>query len=772
MARPASLNRRYTASSLDDAAPSFTPLGSNPLISHRRSHTGVEEPRRAERTPARPQSDFQFQNISSSLYAGDLHDTMFLGEKIRARRARDDVAALVDFLKNHPPPPDNFMSIPYDEDDDGRGRWSKIRKIGRRSKSMPRQPQHMRLPDSAVAGVTTGGHRHIAISIPLEATPDGEEMRSQYPVFSHDMQMGTPSKEPVRTFRNEKGVVTVLRPVTEVYETDNGSIVSKRQTPYMNSLGHRPPPLPPHKPTGSLTGQNQTYDYIGILPTGFDTPLLDDATAPWHISRAPSRTEGSLPKQNTTTAFHRSAYPARASSMVANRAVGHPQSIDGLISHRDQVAAATNGARTRYFSDSVNPVHRRAPSTGNNSVDETSKDPRRSKPGLFYDRDVSPPSKRDNSQNRMPKSFADSPLLSHTEESRPTTSGSTRSRRDIVRDKKRRDIEAAKWNARAKAQQRKEASKATERPSTAHPSSRPVATGSDTSPATEPGQLTLTMSNLMVVMNVEPCFADETDMPVRPKTAPSKDSPKEGSEASVPLITVNSPSIPTPPTSTQGSPPQRHSASDRTSLTRRREWKAIREQERKARDAMAVARAKAQQLASGGVTYENGTMSQADKEVMRLYEAYREHRLRDMERRLRRLERNGDVWLQALVPVLDNMNKTMATANANEDALEDLRDWASDGETSGTAERIGRDVERKRLIRRSSLSQGRLLEKLTGHKHDDDTWSDTISRSDDASGLGTIEPLMRELAGEARRWQGTTTTQSPVITNGGQFHAI
>jgi hypothetical protein len=168
------------------------------------------------------------------------------------------------------------------------------------------------------------------------------------------------------------------------------------------------------------------------------------------------------------------------------------------------------------------------------------------------------------------------------------------------------------------------------------------------------------------------------------------------------------------------------------------------------------------------VTYENGGISQADKEVMRLYEAYREHRLRDMERRLRRLERNGDIWLQALVPVLDNMNQTMAAAN--EQPLQDFRDWASDDETSGTARRSGGDVEKRRLTRRSSLSQGRLLEKLTGHGFDDDTWSDSVSRSDDASGLGTIEPLMRELAGEARRFQ--STTQPPVITNGGYFHAM
>jgi hypothetical protein len=183
---------------------------------------------------------------------------------------------------------------------------------------------------------------------------------------------------------------------------------------------------------------------------------------------------------------------------------------------------------------------------------------------------------------------------------------------------------------------------------------------------------------------------------------------------------------------------------------------------------MAMARVKAQQLASGGVTYEKGAIAQPDREVMRLYEAYREHRLRDMERRLRRLERNGDIWLQALVPVLDNMNRTMEAAN--EQPLDDLRDWASDGETSVTAEKSGRKAEKRRLNRRASLSQGRLLEKMTGRSYEEDAWSDSLSRSDDTSGFGTIEPLMRELAGEARRLRGTT--QSPVVTNRGHFHAI
>ncbi|EFY93137.1 hypothetical protein MAC_00920 [Metarhizium acridum CQMa 102] len=765
MTRPASLSRRFTLSSRDDADSSLSHLGSSRLSSHRRSHTGVEARHRAEEKLERPCSEFQLHSISSNLYAGDLHDTMLLGEGLRARRARDDVAALVDFLKNHPPPPDNFMSIPYGDEGHGRGRWSKIKKIGRRSKSMPKQPQNIQLPDSAVAGITTGGHRHIAISIPIEAIPYGFEIRSQYPVFTHDTQIGTPSKGPIRTFRNEKGVVTVLRPVTEVYESDAGSVATKSRSPYLNSQGHRPPLLPPHKPTNSLTGQ--VHDYIGILPTKFDTPLLHDSSAPWHILRSPSRDDGSVGEQNPAV-FRRSAYPARASSMVSNRSVRHPPSIDGLISPQDQVAGASNGARSKHLSNSLTQAPlQRALSTSNNNHPVNSIDAHRSESGPSYIRDLSAALSRDDSQNRNTASKTDAPVLSHSEDYRHASSGSSWNRKDIVRERKRRDIEAAKWNAKVKDLLVKDASKATQRPSTAQPSSRPAAAVSDETSNAMPGHSTLTLSDLMVVMDVEPSFAGEKGEPVRPKTAPAKKSSKADFEMPLPSTTVNTQSILTPPASTCGSPSQQHGVSDRTSLTRRREWKAIREQERRARDAMAMARARTQQLASGGVAYENGSVSQADKEVMRLYEAYREHRLRDMERRLRRLERNGDVWLQAL----DNMNKTMASSNNW--PFEDIRDWpdwASDGETSGTADRTDREMEKTRLTRRPSLSQAGLLEKLNRHANNDDAWSDSVSRSDDASGLGTIEPLMRELAGEARRWQ--ETTQSPVITKSGQFHAI
>lgn len=721
----------------------------------------MHEPQLIERTWAHPQPSSQLQSIHTNLYAGDLHDTMMPGDKISARQARDDVAALVDFLKHHPPPPDNFMSIPYEgEEDDNRGRWSKIKSMAKRSKSMPREPQRIRLPDSAVAGVTIGGHRHISISIPWEATPFGEDMRSQYPVFNHDMRVGTPSKESIRTYKNEKGVVTVLRPVTEVHEADHGSTASTCRSPYANSHGLRPPPLPPHKPSSSAG--SPPHDYIGVLPTRFDTPLLDDSSAPWHIPRAPSGGEGKVQAKQDPQLFQRATYPARASSMVAGRAARdrNPPSIDGVMQHKKPLpnVPVPIVSRGRYFSDSHD-VERQDMATNNNEVEGKANQlghQRSDTSSSLYSQDIRPVSNQNGSHNCNPTASTEN----KKGDSCPPTPSSTRSRKDIVREKKRRDIEAMR-HTQAKEQHEpiKVGRETAQQASTTHAST--LAGEGLESARTQLGS-TLKLSNLMVVMDMKPTATPHPEMPPGLETGPSVSCAQKQAESPVQWITVSEPTMPTPPTSPNGSPPQRQTASDRTLLTLRRERKATRVQERKAREGMNVAKATAQQLASGEVTHEDGVVPQADKDALRLYEAYREDRLRDMERRLRRLERNGDVWLQALVPVLDNMNRTLAAAHNQ--PLGGMRDWASDGETPAGAGRASWDMQKRKLTRRSSLSQGRLLEKLAGERHSDDAWSDSVSRSDDASGFGTIEPLMRELAGDSRRWQGMTT-QSPVVTN-------
>lgn len=151
-----------------------------------------------------------------------------------------------------------------------------------------------------------------------------------------------------------------------------------------------------------------------------------------------------------------------------------------------------------------------------------------------------------------------------------------------------------------------------------------------------------------------------------------------------------------------------------------------------------------------------------DEQILKLYDSYHENRLRDVERRIRRLERNGDVWLRALVPVLDDMSRNLKTIHPSSrisrdaDTSGDGRGWASDDEVSGvSAERKARSAKRaKTPTRRASLSRGRIMAGLIGRRlASDDSGSDTMSRSDEVGGLGIIEPLMRELAGEARQRQ-------------------
>lgn len=57
------------------------------------------------------------------------------------------------------------------------------------------------------------------------------------------------------------------------------------------------------------------------------------------------------------------------------------------------------------------------------------------------------------------------------------------------------------------------------------------------------------------------------------------------------------------------------------------------------------------------------------QELVRRHEQLREHRMRDMERRLRRLERNGDVWLRSMVPLLESLNRLLEEQRRFDDAL-------------------------------------------------------------------------------------------------------
>ncbi|KAI0426917.1 hypothetical protein F5Y09DRAFT_48008 [Xylaria sp. FL1042] len=144
-------------------------------------------------------------------------------------RLETGIKDLIEFLKMTPPPPTNYMSIPDNfsssssEDD----RWDKFkRKIFRyRRKARKRRPPVIMLPDSAVSARTIGGHRYIAISIPMQYSPLAPLAQSQYPIYDSieaafqrevNSMLGTGKKPPRR-------VGTVLHPVAEDRESMSSS---------------------------------------------------------------------------------------------------------------------------------------------------------------------------------------------------------------------------------------------------------------------------------------------------------------------------------------------------------------------------------------------------------------------------------------------------------------------------------------------------------------------------------------------------------------------
>jgi hypothetical protein len=95
-----------------------------------------------------------------------------------------------------------------------------------------------------------------------------------------------------------------------------------------------------------------------------------------------------------------------------------------------------------------------------------------------------------------------------------------------------------------------------------------------------------------------------------------------------------------------------------------------------------------------------------------------------------RLERSGDMWLQAIVPVLDSLNRTLVI-------IQDERRLSS---VNMTEVKEPAETTYPRLTRRSTLNEKALLDLKRMEKGE--IAADSGRRG---SGLDALEPLMREL---------------------------
>ncbi|KAK6214371.1 hypothetical protein LQW54_004420 [Pestalotiopsis sp. IQ-011] len=171
---------------------------------------------------------------------------------------------LVEFLRRTPPPW-NHMSISDDIVDDDEdydvesveeSRWGRALNPFRRKsrKGGRKRPMTIQLPDSAVASTTSGGYRHIAISIPLEHSYDAHGRRhsrhrsaSAQPSeqgSSHDIEERLGEIETrlasIRPYSSDTGVGTVLQPVAEDREPKASKSRKRPARPPRSSSLKRP----------------------------------------------------------------------------------------------------------------------------------------------------------------------------------------------------------------------------------------------------------------------------------------------------------------------------------------------------------------------------------------------------------------------------------------------------------------------------------------------------------------------------------------------------
>ncbi|KAG5818586.1 hypothetical protein H9Q74_008367 [Fusarium xylarioides] len=709
----------------------------------------------------------------------DLHfhdDTFINQQQEEDGEPHDGLAELIDFLRNHSPPSGNFMSIPDGIPPEDRGRWYRLRKLGKRSKSLSKSPQTIRLPDSAVSGTTIGGHRHIAISIPLDASPFGRTPRSQYPIYQHrSVKPLTSQYAPTRAVLNDKGVVTVLRTVAE--DRESSPSVSPANSQLLLST------IPQRSPNSSINGhstpapiyssnQSSAPEHLNILATPPPRVVTPD-----QVRQANEQGRGFQSNEQGNTHAgspnNHDRIPSRSPSLTGGRFVHLGDlSIDTMMSQSSKTEAhqvPTSPARPVSQDGSYQPsLSKSIMTTSENDPVVAEARPVEARPVSARESRIRLSMKK--TEEPSVTVITQSPLRVQRQGSRKQTTKErsstpeakmSQSRRDKVRDKKKKDMEAASLKRRSMISISIDLQPDSEQETIKE---------SPQEKAEEPPPLPLrspqrqSMCPIMVVANVKPSpppsavipasrkrqtTATPQDLISAVKSKPDEAVSKQEDDTSSRAISPSPPSYqngsPTPPQSAHSSPTHKVDSLDRTSLSRRREWSAAREQERKRKEA--ASNASPRPRVRRAVTMREDTGDKAptvEKEVLRRYEAYREYRIREMERRIRRLERNGDVWLRALVPVLDNLNRTLASSQDGHPG--GAKGWISDDDRSNfQATSKMRPSSRGRMMARTGTSEREFLEQLVRTKEE----LEAGNVSDDMSGFDTIEPLMRELAGRS-----------------------
>ncbi|KAK7923036.1 hypothetical protein PG985_007107 [Apiospora marii] len=630
-------------------------------MSGQAQHGTKPEPRRADTPPVR-------LSKSGGRLGGQFRE--LLGETGR----ENDLLDMLEFLRRTPPP-DNYMSVPDNfslssADDEKWKKKFKVFRSKRKSRRKRRKTPIIRLPDTAIAGQTTGGHRHIAISIPLEYTHFGPDPPTQYPVFDTsglDLVREIEARfGPIRTSTGERGTVTVLRPVEEDRESfmseptsqsHNSSIPQDR----LAALRAPPPPrqdlLPPsaqhgssikdfgksrHTPSSSkdekiATGEEERLaggeSAYRLSPFGrVEKKPGSRSTSPQSPREEPSAGQsiqiGTLPGVGAQGRFVFPP-PPRGSSKKGKQIADVTRPIDDILGPLSPFIPSQSGnhspSRPRMYS-ARGSVAESIGSLGSLGSEPKVYDAQTAQAYSSIPIVVRPPSQR--TADRLSGSISGVHRPAQIGDTAQTVAeSSVQSRRDRVHARKSRDMTGATASLapgttgilpespvlgrtqRAESSGDSKGSPSAERTSSDAPATRPALGRRDRQ------------------------VNHATSSPGEEVSAPTTDRSSSSSQLS--FVT----------------------GSDRISLHRRRERRTQREQAKRAQE---IAQASSEQLSQQQQpTPQVSEMPPRERALMQRYDDLREQRHRDMEKRLRRLERNGDIWLQSLVPLMEGLSRLL-----------------------------------------------------------------------------------------------------------------
>ncbi|KAI1654683.1 hypothetical protein F4813DRAFT_398819 [Daldinia decipiens] len=637
------------------------------------------------------------------------------------RERENSEEGLADFFRREPPP-GNFMSIPDDVSVYSvHKKWDMFKVFGKRRKSRKRQPPVIRLPDTAISARTISGHRYIAISIPSgnshsESIPTQQhstlrsiELKSRQGIVSKhslasdrniqvprpvtgDRESQSSASLPPRSSRQPEAFtllappprkVSILSTVPSQEETHSAKGKEPDRQNKSESRIHRKLPISPlgarwmtylaergsSFPTRSLERQSEQQMKvsdlggleIGTVPRIVESPpqkptiqeseqkqlgQISDNSIVRDMSRKAEKSP-CIPHILSANLLSIPALPVRTSSKRAVTTTTKPSRIeDTAIDRPAPISRATTGSNTgasgngvatgprgsfaeSLMTESSPKVLKAETATAYQSVPIVVRPS--SRPEIDSPLNLNFPSPPTNRVNRSVQANLSSP---------PATSEGVTSRKDRVRERKKRDME------RLKAQMHRPPASSLLRvgpqaenawpespvlgrfnPDLGLPPSRPYLTGkmSDIGPI-RPG-----------IQLKSPYLSAEAVAKKR-----------RGRSISVPILTSSS-----SPSSPLGS--LRAPCEDNTSYYRRREWQAEHEEAAARRTRYA-----AHALAEQKETYE-WVMRQ---KLLRRYEKLKESRTKDLEKRLRRVERNGEVLMQTLVSLMETLNTLLQDRHA------------------------------------------------------------------------------------------------------------